>query len=86
MNKTVNKLLHLQDQVMRDVPVDAPKDDQRYNDFRLKASAVRSQLEAEVRGQRGEEQLLKGLWSRADYTNDLLLAILNDGRHAVSAL
>ena len=54
--------------------------------FRRQAAEVRSRLEAAARGARGQAALLEGLWQRTDYTNDLLLAILNQQRFAVSVL
>ncbi len=61
-----------------------PANHPSYNTFRLKAAGVKSKLEADVRARRGRDALLQGLLARADYTNDLLLALLNDSRNAVS--
>jgi hypothetical protein len=79
----VNRLLEARAELEAADPA-RPGHDALVERFCRQAAEVRSRLEAAARGTRGQTALLEGLWQRADYTNDLLLAILNQQRHSVS--
>jgi hypothetical protein len=57
---------------------------EHFSVFRRQATEVSSIISSGQRAQRGQVALLRGIWQRIDYTNDLLLALLNHQRFVVS--
>jgi hypothetical protein len=82
--RRVNRLLLAQDSTIRNAPPGIPEDHAHYEPFRRQAAEIISWIQASKRAQRGERALLQGIWQRLDYTNDLLLSLLNHQRFRVS--